>query len=394
MSEITRYDPIEGVLAQLRDKYQGVQFDVQTKDGLAAAKEAKRSLVKLRTGLEGLRKDEKAEHLERGRKIDGEAKRIEGEIRSLEEPIAHQIDAEERRLEELKQAQAKRDAVARQRLADIEREPTFYSPGMASERMLERFGRFSEPVESDFAGSCIAHADAVLLYNTTCAAIHSIIAEAKQAEAKERERQAAEEALAAKQRELEAQQAALQRQADEIAAQQRAMDEAKAREERAHQQALDESQKRLSLDDAVKATDSAPQVMGFDLASAPDETVIVDVDKDGNRCAPMALRAGEPVGFDEVKVPPQRIERANRVAQMAGARQQAAGFFGDEDADPFGNQPKTGREVMAKLDNATQPDRGQVLIAALREIHDLTATLKSPLGRQVATIAAKALGLN
>lgn len=72
----------------------------------------------LRTSLEAKRKELKAPALERSRLIDSEAKRIESEIRSLEDPIDALITAEEQRRErERAERQAACVAQPRRRMA-------------------------------------------------------------------------------------------------------------------------------------------------------------------------------------------------------------------------------------------------------------------------------------
>lgn len=62
-------------------------WDVSTTKGDREARAARKELVTLRTSLEAKRKELKAPALERAKLIDTEAKRIEAEIRSLEDPI-------------------------------------------------------------------------------------------------------------------------------------------------------------------------------------------------------------------------------------------------------------------------------------------------------------------
>jgi len=94
---VAEYRPIESALAELRNQYQGVVFQVSTKEGDKQARDARRELVGLRTSVEAKRADLKAPVLELGKKIDGEAKRLTAEIEALEKPIDQQIKAEEKR---------------------------------------------------------------------------------------------------------------------------------------------------------------------------------------------------------------------------------------------------------------------------------------------------------
>jgi hypothetical protein len=101
-SQVIEYSKTEQALVELRNKYQAVVWDVKSSKGMTAAKEARSAIRGYRTDLEKKRVEIKAPALERCRLIDAEAKRIEAELRSLEEPIDEQIKAEEKRKEEEK----------------------------------------------------------------------------------------------------------------------------------------------------------------------------------------------------------------------------------------------------------------------------------------------------
>lgn len=113
---IKEYSATEAALNELRQKYHGVQFDVVTTAGDKAAREARQTLVKLRTGLEAKRKELKGPALEYAKRIDTEAKRIEAAIRELEEPIDAQIKAEEQRKAAEK---AEKERIERERVTAI-----------------------------------------------------------------------------------------------------------------------------------------------------------------------------------------------------------------------------------------------------------------------------------
>ncbi|HEV2540241.1 MAG TPA: DUF1351 domain-containing protein [Frateuria sp.] len=99
LTAIAEYTDTAAGLAELRQKHQGVVYDVTVPKQMKAAKEARAELRTLRTTLEKTRKEIKAPALERCRMIDEEAKRITAEIVALEEPIDIQIKAEEARAE-------------------------------------------------------------------------------------------------------------------------------------------------------------------------------------------------------------------------------------------------------------------------------------------------------
>jgi hypothetical protein len=101
---IAEYNPIAAALADLTTRHKGVLFDVTQPTGMKAAKAAAKDIGQYRIALEKKRVELKADVLERGRQIDGEAKRISAQLAVLEDPIVDQIKAEERREEAARQA--------------------------------------------------------------------------------------------------------------------------------------------------------------------------------------------------------------------------------------------------------------------------------------------------
>lgn len=95
-SQIGEYNATEAGLNALREKYEGVVFEVATTKGDKEARAARQELVKLRTSLEAKRKEIKAPALSYAQLIDTEAKRIEAAIKELESPIDAQIKAQEK----------------------------------------------------------------------------------------------------------------------------------------------------------------------------------------------------------------------------------------------------------------------------------------------------------
>ena len=96
---IEEYSPIEAAISDLSSRHKGVVFDVTKPEQLKAAKAAAKDIAQYRIALEKKRVELKADVLDRGRLIDGEAKRIAAKLAELEDPIVDQIKAEERRIE-------------------------------------------------------------------------------------------------------------------------------------------------------------------------------------------------------------------------------------------------------------------------------------------------------
>jgi colicin import membrane protein len=98
-TSIAEYSPVVAGLSELRRRYTGLAFDLTTTKGNAEARQARQSLVKLRTSLEDKRKEIKAPALARARAIDDDARLIREAIEALENPIDEQIRADETRRE-------------------------------------------------------------------------------------------------------------------------------------------------------------------------------------------------------------------------------------------------------------------------------------------------------
>ncbi len=121
-TKIQAYTETAAKLASLREAYEGRTFDCTTTDGLKCAQIGRQELRTYRVKIESIRVDLKAPLLEMGRQIDAEAKRITGEIESLEEPIDRQIKAEEARKAKVREekARAEREALEAQLRAQNE----------------------------------------------------------------------------------------------------------------------------------------------------------------------------------------------------------------------------------------------------------------------------------
>lgn len=127
-TKIAEYSATAAALGELSSRYKAVVFDVTTKAGMEAAKAARKELRDLRVALEEKRKELKAPALERARLIDDEAKEIKEAIVELEQPIAAQIEVEEKRAEREKEerikAEAARVSALQARVQDIRNLPS------------------------------------------------------------------------------------------------------------------------------------------------------------------------------------------------------------------------------------------------------------------------------
>jgi hypothetical protein len=124
---LTTINKVEMGLTDLRQKYEGIVFDVSTGAGMEVAKEARRDVREPRLEVERIRKAAKAPILALGKKLDSEAARITAELEKLEGPIHLQITTEEARKEVEKeariQAEIKRVQAIQARITELRQAP-------------------------------------------------------------------------------------------------------------------------------------------------------------------------------------------------------------------------------------------------------------------------------
>lgn len=116
-----RYELADAKIEELKTQFSGIT--VYDEESFNVAKEAKKVLVPLRTGIEKKRVELKADALEYGRKVDAEAKRITALLEEIEDPITKQIDDwNDRKRIEAEKAENERIARAKellQKLVDL-----------------------------------------------------------------------------------------------------------------------------------------------------------------------------------------------------------------------------------------------------------------------------------
>ncbi|MEK7945754.1 hypothetical protein WKR98_13440 [Pigmentiphaga sp. YJ18] len=247
---LVAYKPYKAAIAELTQKYQGVQFDVETTKGLEAAKAARREILEPVYATEKLRKQLKAPALEFAKRIDGDAKEIDTALRKLADPIEAQIKAREAAIEAEKEAKrlaevrrqeelTRKISGIRQTVAEAAGQPSTYIAQIISDLAL-----WGTEVSLEIFGDRTGEAQLALDETRRRLADMKAQAEEREAEAArlEAERKAEAERLAAERAELErlrAEQAERdraareQREAEEkAAAQARAAEEAKLQAER------------------------------------------------------------------------------------------------------------------------------------------------------------------
>lgn len=94
---------------------------VDDKQGIAAVRESRLEYKRIRVNVEARRKELKADALEYGRQVDGMAKALTSIIEPEEKRLQHEEDIVKREQERIaREAEEKRQAMVRQRLADLQ----------------------------------------------------------------------------------------------------------------------------------------------------------------------------------------------------------------------------------------------------------------------------------
>jgi len=94
---LSRWDALAADIAIATEESQSKVFDYEDKSGNKEARSWVFSLRRLKTKVEQARKDAKAVHLERGRRVDDAAKLLQSAVQSLIEPHENEIKAIEAR---------------------------------------------------------------------------------------------------------------------------------------------------------------------------------------------------------------------------------------------------------------------------------------------------------
>lgn len=249
---VVEYSATEAALNDLRGRYQGVVFDVRTKEGLQAAVKGRAELRTLRTALEAKRKELKAPVIERGKLLDSEAARITMELAALEDPIDAQIKAEEERKArekaEAEERERKRIAAIHDRIAQLAQIPTAMI-GKTATIIDEEQQRVKaiEITEADYgefiATAREAHAKTV----SALALLHGGALAKERQDTEDRERAEREKAELKRLREEEAKRIAEARTKAEEEAKARAQQEAADRAEREKHEAMVREQQERDM---------------------------------------------------------------------------------------------------------------------------------------------------
>lgn len=265
---LTEYSKVDAGLAELRQTYGAVIYDVKTTAGMDAARKARLAVREPRYRVEEIRKSAKAPLLALGKQIDGEAKRITAALLEIETPIDEQIRAEETRRET--ERKAKEDAerarvlAIQTKLAKLQSLPEAYTSALAPAKLAEIITQLEAGLTFDYQEFSDA---AEALRQFALVALRQAHVEAIEREEQEA---AAEAARAAEEARLSAERAA---EAARIAAEQAAAEE-RLREERAKLEAEQAEQRRnAEIDQRIRALSGPAHLTATDSPLLIDQAV-------------------------------------------------------------------------------------------------------------------------
>jgi hypothetical protein len=238
----------DAVIAELREKCTGMTV---AKDGYKTVKAARIEVKNLRCSVENLRKDLKADVLERGKIIDEEAKRLTSLLKPIEDALSKEEEAEEAR--KAAEARAKVEAEEKRLQARIDEISALgVTPDLVSLKSMEegqyvdfRDVKMAEYVQRKAAEEAAAAEAARIAAEAEATRLATL-----ESERIERERLAAlhAEEMARQAEELRIREAELAEQRKQIEAQ-RAVEEAERRErERIEQDRIAAEQAQLAAE--------------------------------------------------------------------------------------------------------------------------------------------------
>lgn len=359
---IAEYSETARALADLRQRHQGVVYDVTVSKEMKAAKESRAELRGLRTSLEKTRKEIKSPALERCRLIDAEAKRITAELVSLEEPIDVQIRAEESRVEAERLAkleeERRRVEALQQKIQAIRDVPASLvgKPSVIIAGQLEKL-RGTVLDEQEMGEYAIAADDALM----AAIARTAELLDAQQASEAEQKR------IKAEREELErirADNERLQREADERAAADRAEADRKAQaerdrvaaEERTQREAEQAERERLEAIERGKAMEAA----AAERERLAAERAAVEAEQKAERerlQAQQELLAREAAAMAKEKAVAAKKAEADRLAGLGlrEAAQVLVDYFNNNEMPAIHIAEKFVADLAAALANDAEP---------------------------------------
>ena len=215
---LVEVNAIEAGLAELRQKYSNVVFDVTTNKGMSEAKAARSAIRDPRYALEKIRKAKVSELKTAQTELNARADEIEQAIRQIEDPIDQQIKTEEERKERERiaaiKAEEERVAKIRDRINQI---ANLHSKCVAEDKSSYEVQQILTDLstvtfsENDFQEF---HSEAVYRRGVVCEDLEKLVAKLKTQESERAAAAAAKAQLDAKDREiaeLRAQLAAMQK---------------------------------------------------------------------------------------------------------------------------------------------------------------------------------------
>lgn len=238
-NELKPFSAFESQLAKLKDDNSKAVFDYASAKGNKEARSHIFTIRKVKGELERARKDAKEAALQYGRLVDGEAKRINGELEAM-------IEVHERPLREIEEREAARVEAIRARIAALESYktvPTMSAAGWADELARVESFALDDSLEEFKSVAAIAKDQAITEIKAKLEAQTKVEAEQAElarlrAEAAERERKDREERIAREAAERATREAEAKAQREKEAAERQQHERERAQQEEARKQEL------------------------------------------------------------------------------------------------------------------------------------------------------------
>lgn len=271
-TQIVEFNEFESKLAEFKQKYQGVVYDLNDKKQDKQARSDKYAIGQIISALDERHREVKAPLLEKTKLLDGERKRIKDQLLGIQDGIKGQIEAHEELIRrKAAQLQSRVDEITRLSIFD-------YAP--SSSMILERTSQLKATVIDDSFED--RQGDAALAKERAANSLEELLTSTLAREKQEREQEEARQEAERKRKaeelqrlEAEARARADREAAEAIAAAERRAKEAEERAERAKAEEAarikaeqEAESKRIADEKAKRERDQAHRQAVIDTAVA------------------------------------------------------------------------------------------------------------------------------
>jgi hypothetical protein len=302
-TQVIEYNITDTKLAELKAKNTRLLMEWDQKD-FEPIKTAKREVLKLRTGIEPLRKQYNEEALAHQRRVNAEAKRITAVLEEIEKPLDSILEAEKTRIEAERQAkieaEQKRVANIKARIAFFQTIPLQYV-NKSAELILSGITALEQDIQSDTYNYEELSNEALVAKCDTIAKMQAMYEERITFEKQQQEEAAAAEAKRLAQIAEDERLAAIREEQEKIRFANEAA-QARLDEERRAFEAEKAAEEKRKFDEARRLErEKQEAAMSIIPASNEDRKIYIDPAKEGSEtCVEATFQNGELVGIKDL----------------------------------------------------------------------------------------------